>query len=255
MSNSKKSVKEKIAVLMVIYPVGIFLVFLLCVFRILRWIKISRWERFPTYERNPNLYKNGLILISNHPSVLGCMLEVFLPVLFFRDYLKHPFRLRPFSVPDKRNFSDRWYWNWIKPVAVPIDRMGGIQKKARALLRLIKILKSGGINVIFAEGGRTFTGDEFQYSAKGKRIRTLQDGVALLIQKTGAVVLPVWVEDRIKTSPDNPNPKKLYHRLPEFWKGVIVKIGNPIRFEDNLGRDEIIQTLTTALLNLADEPC
>jgi len=254
--------KERVAILLVVYPVGAFLAILFFAFRALAWIKIWHWEKFPIYKRNPGLYENGLIVVSNHPHLLGCMFEVWLPVLFYRDYLRYPFRLRPFSVPDKSNFPDKWYWRWIKPVAVPINRNGKAEDARHEMKRLIEILKSGGICVIFAEGGRTFTGTKFQRSAKGKRVRILDRGVALLAQKTGAAILPIWVEDVNKTSSvdnaDNLDPKKLYHRFPKFWEGVIVKVGDITRFEGiqfkgKPGGEKIVQDLTNALLELADK--
>ncbi len=251
--------KEKIAVLLVVCPVGAFLAGIFLLFRSLKWIKVWRWEKFPTHQKNPDLYKNGLIVVANHPHLLGCMFEVWLPVLFYRDYLRHPFRLRPFSVPDKGNFPDKWYWSWIKPVAVPINRKGDSSEKRHEIERLIEILKSGGICVIFAEAGRTFKGTKFQRSAKGKRVRTLEGGVALLAQKTGATILPIWVENASDTSPmDNLDPKKLYHCLPKFWEGIIIKIGNAIRFEGikfeaKPGREKMVRSITNALLELADE--
>jgi len=254
-----RMVIEKMAVLLVVYPIGILLASLLLAFRTLNWIRIWHWEKFPTRGQNPDLYRNGLIVVSNHPHLLRCMFEVWLPVLFYRDYLKHPFALRPFSVPDKGNFPDRWYWRWIKPVAVPINRKGDAGEKRREIERLIEILKAGGICVIFAEAGRTFKGTKFQRSAKGKRIRTLEGGVALLAQKTNAAVLPVWVEDVNKAlSADNLDPQKLYHCFPKLWEGIIVKIGDIIRFEGikfeaKPGREEIVRGLTNALLELADE--
>ncbi len=254
-----KKFKEIVAILLVVYMVGALLASILLAFRVLKWIRIWHWEKFPTYKRNPDLYENGLIVVANHPHLLGCMFEVWLPVLFYRDYLRHPFRLRPFSVPDKGNFPDRWYWRWIKPVAVPINRKGDATEKRHEIERLIGILKSGGICVIFAEAGRTFKGTKFQRSAKGKRVRTLEGGVAVLMQRTGAAVLPIWVEDVNEAlSVDNLDPKKLYHRLPRFWEGVIVKVGNIIRFkgmqfEKKPGREKIVQDLTDALLELADE--
>lgn len=251
-------IKERIAVLLVIYPIGIFLAGLFFAFKFFGWIRIWHWERFPTYWRNPDLYKNGLIVVSNHPHLLGCMFEVWLPVLFFRDYLRHPFKLRPFSVPDKSNFPDKWYWHWIEPVAVSINRKGDAGEKRHEIERLMNILKSGGVCVVFAEAGRTFKGTVFQRSAKGKRLRTLEGGVALLVQKTGAVVQPIWVEDVEALSANNLDPKRLYHCFPKFWKGVIVKIGNAmrfegIRFENKPGREEIVRELTNGLLKLADE--
>jgi len=250
---------ERMAILSVVYPIGIFLAGLLFAFKALNWVRIWHWEKFPTYRRNPNLYQNGLIVVSNHPHLLRCMFEVWLPVLFYRDYLRHPFKLRPFSVPDKTNFPDRWYWCWINPVAVPINRKGDAGEKRREIEKLIGILTSGGICVIFAEAGRTFKGTKFQRSAKGKRVRTLEGGVALLAQKTKAAILPIWVEDVNKAlSADNLDPQKLYHRFPRFWEGVIVKIGDIIRFESlrfegKPGREEIVRDLTNALLELADQ--
>ncbi len=234
------SMIDKIILFGTVYTIGLLLGGLLYLFKALKIIRISNWERFPRRQGN-------LILVSNHPSLLEPFL---LPALFFRDYIFHPFRFTPWSTPDKKNYYDRWYWFWLRPRAVPIDR-DNQRERARAFVLIKRILISGETVILFPEGGRTFKGSEFYYSKKGKRIRTLKEGVSLLISKTNPLVLPVWVDGAEIVLPNLPD--KLYHTFPRFWKGVTIKIGEPLKFSETDSPEKIAEKLIITLLKLADE--
>ncbi|PIS40231.1 MAG: hypothetical protein COT32_00805 [Candidatus Nealsonbacteria bacterium CG08_land_8_20_14_0_20_36_22] len=251
MKKIKDKLVDKIVLLGTVYTIGVFLAVLLNLFRVLGRIRILHWERFPNYRCSPKLYKNGLILVSNHPSLLEPFL---LPVLFWKEYLLHPIQLSPWSTPDKVNYYDKWYWFWIRPLAIPIER-GNKQEELRAFVKLRRILNSGGIVVIFPEGGRTCNGKhgEFYWSERGKKIRRLKDGVGLLVQKTGAAVLPTWVDGAENFLPNFPNRTKLYHAFPRFREKITIKIGEPMKFEKVKSSGEISQKLATILLHSADE--
>ena len=117
-----------------------------------------------------------------------------------------------------------------------------------------KALNSGKIVVLFPEGGRTFKGEDFLYSQKGKKIRILKDGIGWLVLKTGALVVPVWVEGTDKVLPNSLD--KLFV-FPRPWKKIIIKIGEPLRFQGSSAskREQVNQIITNKLLELADEPC
>ena len=223
----------------VLYFVGLILGLVFQIFRFLGFIEIQNWERFP--------HKTGnLILVSNHPSLYE---PILLPLLFFKEYALRPVRFAPYSTPDESNYYKRWYWSWIRPRAIPIDR-GNQRKEIRALLQMKELLNKGKVIVLFPEAGRTFKGEEFFYSKKGKRIRILKEGVGLLIQKTNPTILPVWVEGTNKVIP---NSKKRLYCFPRFWRSSVIKIGHPIKINGETPRERIAQKLATILLELADE--
>jgi len=235
-----KRIINTIVYLGVTYPAGILLWSIFSLLKLLKRIQILHWERFPHWQGN-------IILVSNHPSLVEPLL---LPVLFFREFFFHPFRFKPWSTPDKKNYYDPWYWFWIRPVSIPIDRTDKIGE-LKTLFKMRNTLKSGGVLILFPEGGRTFKGEEFLYSEKGNRIRILKEGVGWLVMKTKPLVIPVWVEGSDKMLPNLPD--KLYHTFPRIWRKTIIKIGNPLKFGNPDGKEEVTQKLAITLLNLADE--
>ena len=226
------------------YPYGVLSGIIFWALSSLNLIKVRHFERFPRGQEK-------IILVSNHPSLLEPFL---LPALFFWDYFWHPFKFAPWSTPDKSNFYDRWYWFWVRPRIVPVDRSDE-RKEARSVVQMKNILDSNGIIILFAEGGRTCFGERFQYSSSGKRVRELKNGVGWLVLKTGAVVLPVWVDGPEKVLPNSPDRKKLF--CPPRLDGIItIKIGGMIRFATEssyLDKEQVTSIITGGLLKLADE--
>lgn len=225
------------------YPCAIIMGILFHLFRLCKRIRVLHSERFPRWERK-------IILVSNHPSLLEPFL---LPALFFREYLFHPLRYGPWSTPDRKNFYDRWYWFWIRARSIPVDREDE-REGLRSFFQMKEIVKSGGIVILFPEGGRTFKGENFLYSQGGKRIRIFKDGLGWLVLKTGALVLPVWVEGTDEVLPNDPD--KLFTRL-RFGDRIIItiKIGQPLRLQGlpAVKREQATQMIANALLKLADE--
>ena len=84
------------------YVLGILFGLIFHLSRLFKMVKVLHWERLP--KRQP-----GLIVVSNHPSLLEPFL---LPTLFFNEYILHPFS-SPWSTPDKKNFFDKWYFIYI----------------------------------------------------------------------------------------------------------------------------------------------
>jgi len=243
MKERKNRLIGKIVLFGAVYTIGVLMAFLLYLFRALGIIRILHWERFPRRQGN-------LIVVSNHPSLVEPILIL---ALFFRDYLVHPFKFSPWSTPDKINYYDKWYWFWLRPRTIPIDR-SSVREELKAFFQMKKIVGSRGILVFFPEGGRTFKGKEFFHSEKKrKKLRLFKQGVGWLILRTNALVLPIWVDGTEEFLPNLPN--KLYHTFPRFWKKITIKIGEPLRFQKSEvnSREGITQKLITTLLNLADE--
>lgn len=249
MKEIKDKLVDKLVILVAVYTIGVLLAVLFNLFRVLKRIRILHWERFPDYRCNPELYKNGLIVVSNHPSLLE---PILLPALFWKEYLLHPIQLSPWSTPDKTNYYDKWYLFWLRPVAIPINRNNQWEAR-RSFFSMKRILSSGRILIGFPEGGRTSSSqsNDFFYSPiKKKKLRILKEGFGLLIKKTNPLVLPVWVDDAEKIIP---NVAGRLYSFPRLWNKVTIKIGTPLNFGNDKSREEICQKLATILLNLADE--
>jgi 1-acyl-sn-glycerol-3-phosphate acyltransferase len=246
-----RNIVEKILHVFLIYTIGVFLG---CVFYTLKIFKVVR---VLNKERIPHNH-NGLIVISNHPSLLE---PILIPLLFFWDYILHPFKLCPINIPDKTNYLDKWYWWWLRLYAIPINRKDK-REGIGALFKMRKVLNAGGIIIPFTEGGRTCFGKAFAYSNNGKKIRISDEvdkttegarGISWLISQTNPTVLFIWVEGAEKVLPNSSDRKKLYQIPPNFREQVTIKIGKPVCFLKGYSKNKMAEELTSNLLNLANE--
>lgn len=240
------SLIRAIAVLFLTWPAGLLVGIWFLAGRIRKGVRLLHAERFP---ESKNLQK--IIIVSNHPSVIDPFLVA---GLLFKYYFFHPLKHYPLIVADKIGFYDCW-WFWpFRPVMVPVDR-DDKRKQAFALLKIKKAIDCGRIVIIFPEGGRTFKGNEWLYCQNGNdqnggRIRPLRGGVGLLVQKTGATVLPIGImgSDRIA-----PNSKHKLWTGFNFFSTVTINIGEPVNFDPQLSRDEVTQQISARLLSLISE--
>jgi 1-acyl-sn-glycerol-3-phosphate acyltransferase len=110
------------------------------------------------------------------------------------------------------------------------------------------VLDKGGRVLIFPEGGRTFKAVKRGRleSPGGKEIGTLKNGAGWLAMKTGARILPVWLDGTDRILPNNRFP------FPRLWRHATIKIGTPIEANGHK-REEITAEIARALLSLADE--
>lgn len=244
MKDKFKKLLSYTVLLLVIYPFGLLLAL---TFKVLQWtkiIKIKHFDRFPHCTEK-------IILIANHPSMMDPFL---MSILFSRGFIKNPFKFSPLNVPDKRIFYDSWYWFWLRPILIPVDRTSK-RAEAGSLFQIKSAINCGRVVVIFPEGGRTFKGEHFIYSRGGKRIRTLKGGVGWLALKTGALVVPVWIEGSDKVLPNSHARLFTKFRLNHT---ITIKIGNPTKFAEDKSRsasrrEQINQEIASSLLELADE--
>ena len=246
------------------YLIGPTLGVLICLLEAFGRIRFLHFERFP-------LWEGKLIIVSNHPSLLE---PVILPLLGFpwmnfpwvfsplwtriefswqwfkelqKEFSLHK-KLIPANVPDKDNFYDPPYWRVFQVINVPVDRNGGTQRRVSTVFALKRILEHGGRALIFPEGSRTFKAVRKSRisSANGKQLGELKDGAAWLALKTGAKVIPIWVEGTDTVLPNNKFP------FPRLWHSVKIKIGSPL-FVQACTRKEATMEIAQALLRLADE--
>ena len=231
-----KKIIDRIGFLAVIYSVGVMLGLALLILKVTGRIKILHPERFPREEE-------GFLLVSNHPSLLDPFAVFF---LFFPDVLFHPLKYSPFHTPDRKNFYNPWYFRWIRPFSIPVDRYeGGVA----SLRRMKKVLDNGKRIILFPEGGRTCKGTNFRFSQKGKKIRRLAEGAGWLAANTGVPIVHVWLEGTDKVFP-NTRTGLFFLR---FWKRIVIKIGVPLIFLRNTKATEATEKIEEILLRLADE--
>ena len=231
--------KEKIFLILAVYTFGLLLGLSFCLLRILGRIKITHKERFPKKEK-------GILVVSNHPSLLE---PILLPLLFFGQYIFHPFSFTPWSIPDKANYFDRWYWFWAKITLIPINR-NKPREAVKSLQKIEQILKDGRPVILFPEGGRTSSEKEHFTSKNGKKLRKLKGGVGRLVFRVNPLILPIWVDGAENVLPNKQG--KLYHCFPRLWRIVKIRIGEPFRCT-GLEKEKITQEITWKLFELADE--
>ncbi len=221
------------------YGVGLVLgVVLLIALLIPGLVDIQFPERRPRRERN-------MIIAANHQSFWAAFI---IPILFVSEWAVRPRKWGPYSTPDATNFGKRKYWFFRlvagRAILVPRDNKIGI---LRAFVEMVQTLKDGGRIIFFPEGGRTFSEEAMEIgvwmkSVKGKDLRPLKDGIGFLSYKSGASVLTVWVEwngwgwrSFLKVAP------------------LTVKIGQLLRFREEMPAVERTAAVQDALLRLADE--
>lgn len=238
-----------IIVVIVAYTIGTTLGIVFLIRKRMGWIRVINPENFPRVKSN-----SRLVIVGNHSDLLDGMIEVFLvPALLFPQHFLHPLRCTPWFTPDKRNFTDKWYWWWLKVRAIPVIRGSRESNGAREARKMLQVLAEAAVIVLFPEGGRTRNGDIFIYSPSGKRrIRPLNKSVGWLVAKTEATVLTVWTED---VSWFKPPTKKLFSHL-RWRRKITVKIGKPMQFSDNMGAmgsSKLTEVIQSNLLKLADQ--
>lgn len=235
----RKTVIDALSIASVAYSAGLFLGIMFLILRFLRRIKVVCSERLPHWQKN-------MIIVSNHPSLIETIL---LPNLFLGEYLCCPWQFLPVSTPDKKNFYDPWWFFWLRPVSIPIDRENGSSREP--LKAMLELLKSGKRLVLFAEGGRTFKGKEFVFSPQKRQMRQLVNGAGLLAAKAGSMVLPIWVEGATHKSFNN---FFLLLGLWGFWRyRITIKIGQSFFVDQDLGVKDATRQIQNELLKLADE--
>lgn len=240
-----KKILELVMVLLIAYPYGVFTGIVFQIMRLFKVIKIVHWERFPKWRKK-------VILVSNHPSIADPFL---LAPLFFWQYLFRPFQYGPINLPDQSIFYNKWYFMPFRYFMVPVDR-GTKGAGSRVFFLIQKLLDCKRIIILFPEGKRTFKAQHHFYSKDGHRMGMFRRGLGWIAIRTGAIVVPVWIEGSDKFLP-NRRDRYLPDR-PNFKEQVVIKIGNPMRFRRDKKasvdrRERVTQKITNALLELADE--
>ena len=219
------SITMNLVFILITYPFGgLLLGLLFWLLWIVGIIEIKGLKNLP-------LWGGKVLLVSNHPSLLE---PVLLVALFVFQYALRPFRWGPWTMADNFNYVERW-WPLsipIKPKLLCIDRTEGADNTDETT-KAFGILKKGGNVIIFAEGGRSWKGENHIWSDRGQFIRPLLPGFAVLAKTKGVRVLPVWFQRN------------------GWW--ITVNIGEPMTFTAKQKREEITDKTQKVLLSLGDQ--
>lgn len=233
-----KKVKDTVIFLLFTYPFGIFIGIIFLLFKSLGIVKVYGKKNFPVWQGN-------VLLISNHPSLLD---PIILVALFFPQYFWRPFRYSPWNMAESKNYGNKLFY-LMRPRLILIDREDK-HSKAEGIILAKNILNSGGVMILFPEGGRTSSGENFLESTTGKKIRNFKPGFAWLAAQTGATVVPAWIEGT-----DNvlPNRRKVsYFYFFKFWKKIVIKLGKPFYVDRDAKTEMVIKQAESSILMLAD---
>lgn len=244
----KKTFKNLI-ILFFVYGAGAIFWPLAIVFRfVIRKVWVLNPEDIPKLEP-------GMLILYNHPDLFECMYEIFLvPCLLAHQVFLHPLKLAPWFTLDGHNFTDKWYWVWLRCRAINICRgVGAVEKRAAKAREMLSILKNL-VGLIFhsPEGGRTCT-RKFTVPSKsrGMLIGKLVSSTGWLASKTRAKILLIWLEN----GPIKMQPGKKLFSWPNLEGKVIVKFG-VVELSEELRAQEpadITAFIQERFLELADK--
>ena len=170
-----------------------------------------------TYGRENVPDKGGVLLVANHQSYLD-------PVLVSVQ-LK-----RPVSFLARATLFENPYFSWVirSLHAFPVDLGEG---DVGAVKELIRQLNAGHVVNIYPEGSRT----------KDGTIGEIEKGVALIVRKAKAAVVPVVIDGSFRSWPKG---RKLFGPAP-----IRVIYGEPLELEGMKG-EQIVREIQKALHSL-----
>ncbi len=233
--------REKCKFLFLVWTVGLVGGLLFTILRITGRVEISGYEK-----RKLRPGGEGVVLISNHPSLWDPALLPFLPFPWYLFNLKYVF----FSVADKENYYDKWWFFPFREFCLPIAR-GNPREELRALEKMRDNSARGINQILFAESGRTFRGEDFKFSPSGRKIRRFKKGFRRLFLD-GILILPVWTEGGEEVLPNKlAFPRFPHFSFPRLWKKTIIKIGEPISLA-GIPKDKIVEAIEDIILQLGD---
>lgn len=162
----------------------------------------------------------GVLIVSNHQSLLD-------PILL-------PIRLqRPLNYIAKSELFENRFGAWFLRTilnAFPVRQGHG---DVRAVKETIQRLQEGHLMNIFPEGSRTEDGE----------IAPLQGGVALIVERARAAVVPAVIVGAFDAWP-------IHRRYPRC-RPVLIQFGPPMDLA-GLERDEIMATIDRTLRHMFD---
>ena len=219
------------------------------IFKILVFVKLI--EIIGNEKRKFSLSPNeGLLVIYRHPSLKESGL---LPLLFFPRFLFDA-RYFPFPTPDKRYFSQWWFFLF-RPTCVCINQKSDAWEEVKDILRQgqvlimapggsrefkgkrFKIIRDGNIETvkISLPQGKDCNREEYDKlhkEARGIIIQRFKPGIGRILQEVSVPVLPIFVEaSRIRLK---------------------FIIDEPVRLSQGLSREIITSTLEDILLKTGD---
>ena len=187
--------------------------------------------------------QKGMVLISNHPSLLEAGL---LPILLFVNLI---YGKTIFSTPDKANFFERSWFRPFRIACIPIFRGNG-REELKSLDLIKEKIREGQIVILFAEGGRTFSVDnKHLISVNGERIRQFPQGLRRLFTNLDCSVGFVWCRGMDNVLKNSSKVSFSSFFLLKYWKRTEVVFGDVVDSADlPNAKNQVIPFLEKKLL-------
>jgi 1-acyl-sn-glycerol-3-phosphate acyltransferase len=193
----------------------------------------------------------GLIIICNHPSLYEPFL---LPFLFASPRCLFSLKAVPYSLVDKKNYYDKWWFRLFRFFSVPIERENP-RKEAETIEKTLRpMLEEGKILILFPEATRTFRGINYRggkYSRSGQALARFPQGLSKLFYDMDCLVLLVWTRGGDRIIPNEVDFSRTISRIPRIWRQIKIKVGDLLEIR-NIPEKEIIDWLEDTLLSLAE---
>ncbi|OHA67622.1 MAG: hypothetical protein A3D59_03580 [Candidatus Wildermuthbacteria bacterium RIFCSPHIGHO2_02_FULL_47_17] len=228
-----------------VYSAGLLLAVFIAILIAARRLKVVGRENIPL--QSPG----GVLLLSNHPSLIE---PILLQFLLGAALFKNPSRYFPWTAADRGNFYDPWYCWWLRRLRlVPISRSrnAGLSDSL-ALRSMANLLKGGAYLLIFPEGTRTYKAvrrSEYYGMSNGKKMGILRGGMGMLALLASPLCVPIWVEGTDKILP----PDK---RIPRLWRfltcPITIRVGSVFVVDGARDHKKAAQVITEKLLELAE---
>ncbi|MCH7591745.1 MAG: 1-acyl-sn-glycerol-3-phosphate acyltransferase, partial [Planctomycetes bacterium] len=162
-----------------------------------------------------------------------------------------PFRMMPWSVADKENYYDPWYWRPLRFARlIPIRRnKEGERSDSTALRKMLRVIQQRQNLMVFPEGTRTAKTTRRHRISGGRALGYFRPGIEFLMRHAASEFLPVWIEGTDKIMP-------VGSLLPRLWKSrITIVVGEPFTYnKDDLPKDanDRRYLLEKRLLDLAE---
>jgi 1-acyl-sn-glycerol-3-phosphate acyltransferase len=195
------------------------------IYEVSYWATFFIWMigfRLRVYGRENIPRRGPVLVIANHESLLD-------PVGVGQAIRRHIHFLAR-----KTLFRHSIFGTWLRAVrAVPIDQEG-VGKEG--IKTIIASLATGWPVIVFPEGQRSWDG----------RLQPLKPGVALLVSRTRATILPAGIAGAFEAWPRQkllPTPSPIF--LPKTPRSLVVAYGKPRdpATLDGLSREEVLNVL------------
>ena len=221
---------SKFKILLAAWTGGLLLGIVYWILRLFRRIEVHGfdYEKLKSIRRQMKEEKRGLVVVSNHPSMAE---TIFISGMFF-PYFLFDAELIPHATPD-RKFYNAWWFAPVRAASISIPR-GEEKGSATAVKKMMYLLRSGFALVLFAEGGRTYKGNNFKaLMGSNRKIRKIPGGIGRILEKSDPIILPIWTYGGDKFMP-NPeyNSDRRYFPKANLKEKVIICVGKPVSYDE-----------------------